>query len=90
MLIFANKTKSDIILEGELRSLLGNSFINILSSEKAEGYKHGFITEEFLKSNIPQRTKNYYLCGPPAMMESVLKQLSNLGVGESSVTMEKM
>jgi ferredoxin-NADP reductase len=90
MLIFANKTKNDIILEEELKSLLGDSFINILSSERAEGYKHGFITEEFLKSYISPRTGNYYLCGPPLMMESVLKQLSNIGVSEGSVTMEKM
>jgi ferredoxin-NADP reductase len=90
ILIFANKTKDDIILEEELKSLLGNSFINILSAERAEGYKNGFITKEFLKSNIPLGTKNYYLCGPPAMMESVLKQLYGLGVSEGSVTMEKM
>jgi ferredoxin-NADP reductase len=90
MLIFANKTKDDIILEKELKILLGNSFINILSGEKTAGYNHGLINEEFLKSIIPARTKNYYLCGPPVMMESVLKQLSNLGVRESAVIMEKM
>ena len=90
MLIFANKTKKDVILEGELKKLLGNSFISILSDEKAEGHFNGFITEEFLKTNIPGHYKNYYLCGPPPMMEAVLKQLSNLGIRENSITMEKM
>jgi len=90
MLIFANKTKEDIILESELKWLLGDSFINILSDEKAEGYSHGIITEEFLKANIPLHSKNFYLCGPPPMMEVVLKQLSNLGINENSITMEKM
>ena len=33
-LIFANKTKADIILENELRYMLGDAFINILSDEK--------------------------------------------------------
>jgi ferredoxin-NADP reductase len=90
MLIYANKTKRDIILEEEFKSLLGNSFINILSGEKAAGYKHGLISEKFLKSVIPAQIKNYYLCGPPVMMESVLKQLSNLGVSESAITMDKI
>lgn len=90
MLIYANKTKNDIILKSELKLMLGDSFLNILSDEKNIGYFHGFITEEFLKNNIPVHYKNFYLCGPPLMMESVLKQLSNLGVGDKFITMEKM
>ena len=90
MLVYANKTKNDIILESELKHMLGDSFLNILSDEKNKGYFHGFITEEFLKTNIPVHYKNYYLCGPPLMMEAVLKQLSNLGVGDKFITMEKM
>ena len=90
MLIFANKSKKDIILEKELNKLLGKSFINILSGEKAEGYVNGFISEEFLKANIPSNCKNYYLCGPPPMMEAVLKQLQALGVNSDQITMEAM
>lgn len=90
ILIFANKTKKDIILESELKRLLGNSFINILSDEKLEGYSFGFITEKFLKVNIPKHFNNFYLCGPPPMMETILKHLSSLGVREDLITMEKM
>ena len=89
-LIFANKTKNDIILENELRHLLGDSFINILSHESISGYAYGFISTSFLKSNIPANNKNYYLCGPPPMMEAVLQQLSDLGISQNSITMEKM
>jgi ferredoxin-NADP reductase len=90
ILIFANKTKKDIILEKELSHLLGKSFVNILSGEKSAEYSYGFITEEFLGTNIPPNTKNIYLCGPPPMMETILKQLSNLGISDSLITMEKM
>jgi ferredoxin-NADP reductase len=90
MLVFANKTKEDIIQESELKWLLGDSFINILSDEKSEGYAYGFITEDFLRANIPMHFKNYYLCGPPPMMEAILIQLTNLGIKENSITMEKM
>jgi hypothetical protein len=89
-LIFANKTKKDILLENELKCLLGDSFVNILSDEQAEGYAHGFITESFLRANIPANCKNYYLCGPPPMMVSVLKELAAIGVSESSVALGEM
>ena len=47
LLIFANKTKADIIHEEEFKSSLGNAFINILSDEEIPGYAHGMITEDF-------------------------------------------
>ncbi|MCX6261959.1 MAG: FAD-binding oxidoreductase [Bacteroidia bacterium] len=87
-LIFANKTKADIILEHELRDMLGNSFINILSDEKDNGYSQGMITVDFLKANIVDSNRNYYLCGPPPMMDAVKQQLASLGVGENSITLE--
>ena len=87
-LIFANKTKADIILENELRTLLGNAFINILSDERKNGYFYGMISENFLKANISDFNKKFYVCGPPPMMNAVLKQLANLGVGENSITLE--
>jgi len=87
-LIFANKTKADIILENELRYMLGDAFINILSDEKDNSYFHGMITEEFLKDNIGDSNRNFYLCGPPPMMDAVKKQLVSLGAGENSITLE--
>jgi ferredoxin-NADP reductase len=88
MLIFANKTKADIILEKEFKNLLGEAFINILSDEKAEGYFHGMINETFLKDNIVDMNKRFYICGPPPMIDAVMKQLSNLGASEKSITLE--
>lgn len=87
-LLFANKTKADIILEDELRMMLGKDFINILSEEKAGGYDYGFISEEFLKANIKDFNTNFYICGPPQMMDAVLKQLASMGVQEKSITLE--
>jgi len=88
-LIFANKTKGDIILKEEFENLLGEKFINILSAENAAGYAHGYITEEFLKANITKLSKRIYLCGPEPMMESVESQLSNLNVDPASIIKEE-
>jgi len=90
LLVFANKTKDDIILEKEIGEMLGDNFINILSEGKANGYHHGMITEEFLKPNIKNSNQQFYVCGPPPMMEAILKQLSNLGIKEKAITKEEI
>lgn len=87
-LIFANKTKSDIILEQEFKKLLGNNFINILSDEKIDGYANGQITEDFIKANIGEINKYFYVCGPPSMMDAIEKQLSNLHIKEKFIIKE--
>ena len=87
-LIFANKTKADIILEAELSNMPGSAFISILSDEKNDEYFHGKISEDFLKIHLGDLNKKFYVCGPPPMTDAVLKQLANLGVGENSITLE--
>ena len=87
-LLFANKTRADIILENDFRKFLGKDFVNILSDEKAEGYFYGMINKDFLKAVVPDFNSKFYVCGPPPMMDAVLKQLADLGVGENSVTLE--
>ena len=87
-LIFANKTKADIILEEEFINLLGKNFINIISDEKVDGYANGHITEDFLKANIGDLHKNIYVCGPPPMMEAVEKMLVSLQVDEKLIIKE--
>ena len=87
-LIFANKTKADIILEDLFKMMLGNKFINILAEEKVDGYANGEITEDFIKANSAGISKMFYLCGPPPMMEAIEKQLKNLHIDKSSIVKE--
>jgi len=88
LFIFANKTSADIILEHEFKSMLGNAFINILSDEINENYFYGMIDEAFLKTQINNYNKNFYVCGPPPMMDAILKDLENMGFGKNSITIE--
>ena len=88
ILLFANKTRADIILEREFRTLLGCDFRNILSEEKIMGYFHGFINTGFLKTAIRDNNQNIYICGPPPMVDTVLKLLTELGVDNELITME--
>ncbi len=89
-LIFANKCKNDIILESEFKALLKDNFISILSQERANDFAYGHITKDFLKANIPDLSKKFYLCGPEAMMDEVEKQLYDLGVSDRSIIKEEL
>lgn len=88
MLIFANRTSEDIIMENDFRAMLGKDFVNILSDEKMAGYHHGFISEAFLASHISGSGIRFYVCGPPPMMDAVLKIIEDLGYTKDSVTIE--
>ncbi len=87
-LLFANKTKSDIILKAELEEILGDNFVNILSGEKVPGYKHGFVTEDVLRETSVHPGDLIYLCGPPLMIESVTGTLNKLKIYGQSLIME--
>ena len=89
-LIFANKTKDDIILALEFKELLGENFINILSDKLTDEYAYGQIDEEFLKENTSGFDQQYYVCGPPPMMEAIEKQLANMGIDKKAITVEKI
>ncbi len=88
-LIFANKTSKDIILEDELRDMLGNRFINILSDEMAQGCFHGLIDGDFLKTHITDFGNMFYVCGPSPMTDSVIRHMNSLGVAGQSIILER-
>lgn len=88
-LIFANKTKADIIHQNEFEKMLGKNFINILSDEKTDKYSHGYITEEFLKNTITDLNKYFYVCGPPPMMDMIESYLINLNIDRKLIIKEE-
>ena len=68
--------------------MLGNNFINILSDEKTDQYKSGFITKEFLQSVVNNFGKFFYLCGPPPMIDAIEKILDDLKVDKNLIVKE--
>ncbi len=89
-LIFANKTKGDIILEQYFDKILGPSFINILTHENIEGYHYGSLTQDFLMANVNNLTESFYVCGPIPMIEAVINHLTQMGVDRSKIVLEEM
>lgn len=87
-LLFANKTKDDIILEDTFTRLLGGNFINVLSDEVRTEYAHGYITADLIRKYADANTKYYYLCGPDPMMDAVGNHLTALGIDETHIVKE--
>lgn len=59
--------------------------------EEGEGrdYHHsGWITIELLKSYLQSTNYQFYLCGPPAMMETLTGQLAKWGVADKDILTE--
>ena len=88
-LIFANKSANDIIEQKLLTNLLGKNFINVLSEEKNDKFEYGYITKDLIKSQLVGQSTYFYLCGPPPMMDSVMKQLNELGIQQSKLIKEQ-
>ncbi len=87
-LLFANKTKDDIINEEEFKKMLGPNFINILSDEVVDGYSNGFITKDLITMHSAGLNKMFYLCGPPPMMDAVEKYLTDLQINNVRIVKE--
>lgn len=88
-LLFANKTKQDIIQHDYFTKLLKSNFINVLSEEKIEGQENGYITTEIIKKYSTQELKYYYVCGPDAMMNAIQDSLLQLGISKECIVYEK-
>ncbi len=87
-LIFGNKRERDIILRSEFEKWLGKDFINILSDERNSKYTYGVIDKLYIKDQVGDLDKKFYVCGPPPMMDSVYNALLDLEVPKKNIITE--
>jgi len=88
-LFFSNKTDGDIILETEFNSMLGKNVVHVITNDPNTKYVTGYINEDFLRKNVDDFSKNFYLCGPPKMIEAMQDLLGKLGASPDAVVFEK-
>ena len=84
-LFFANKKSRDIILKDELKYILGNSVLNILSKESINEFPLRHIDFDFLSEHIRTIDQFFYLCGPTSFIDSVKRDLIKVGVKEELI-----
>ncbi|MBT8325931.1 MAG: flavodoxin reductase [Bacteroidia bacterium] len=87
-LFFGNKTENDIIYRKNLEVWLGSDLHLALSKDNHKDFHHGYIDKALLKNHNINLSNYVYLCGPPAMMESVTAQLYEMGLPKDRLVME--
>jgi ferredoxin-NADP reductase len=88
-LFFSNKTTDDIIYEEELVDMLGEQAVFLISQENDSGYPNERINEAFLKKNVTDFSKHFYVCGPDQMILDISATLTGLGAVADAVVFEK-
>lgn len=91
-LIFSNLTAKDVILRGEFERMLDDDFISVLTEEEGtenDIFLDGFIDKEFLADHTDDFDQPFYVCGPPAFNENMIKYLKELGANPDSLVFEE-
>jgi ferredoxin-NADP reductase len=88
-LFFSNKTDKDIILSDELKSILGENAVFTVTGQKDSQYDQRRIDADFLKAEVKDFSKHFYVCGPDAMVEEISGLLAELGADTESVVFER-
>jgi ferredoxin-NADP reductase len=88
-LFFSNKTPADIIYEEELKGMLGENSVFIVTDSPGNTYPHDFIDKAFLNSHVSDFSKHFYICGPDPMIKSISDILVAEGAKPEAVVFEK-
>ncbi len=90
-LFYGARTVDDIVFKDELDNMMEqNDWLTVtyvLSEENVDGYEHGFIDTGLLADT--DTDAQYYVCGPPPMMDAVEDVIHELGVNASHIHTER-
>lgn len=92
-LIYGNKTEKDVLFRQELEAMPDHVKVTHILSDPDEAWdgEKGFITTEAIRRAAGSllETAHVYLCGPPVMMDKVIKSLRELGIGSARIHYER-
>jgi ferredoxin-NADP reductase len=83
-LFFSNKTSRDMFLHDELKQMLADRYIDVITRANDRS-KSQHIDEAFLKEHVRNIQQPFYVCGPPAFTEFVQDALKRVGANEQMV-----
>ena len=77
-LFYGARDEARIAFKPELDALAekGLKVVYVLSDEDRAGYEHGFVSAALLEKYVDVRNVTFFLCGPKAMYDFVLKELA--------------
>ncbi|WP_028793217.1 FAD-binding oxidoreductase [Thalassobaculum salexigens] len=87
-LIFSNSTERDIILRDEFEAMDGLDCLFTVTDQDDSPLARGLVDREFLKTHVADFSQDFYVCGPPEMIDAVTEDLKALGADPDSVVLE--
>jgi ferredoxin-NADP reductase len=88
-LFFSNKTDKDIILKDELETMLGDNAHFIITGQPDTKFDKRKVNTDFLRSEVKDFNKHFYVCGPDKMVTHLSEVLGKLGAKTDAVIFEK-
>jgi ferredoxin-NADP reductase len=83
-LFFSNKTSQDVFLHTELKDILGDHYVDVITWEESGNDIH-HIDEKFLRNYVKDLNQPFYVCGPPGFMDAMENALKKIGASEQMV-----
>ena len=87
-LLFSNKSEDDIIHWSTFDGMSGLDCIFTVTDQPRSKLARGRIDKEFLRKHLTDIGQNFYVCGPPNMVEDVTSALDDLGAETDAVVLE--
>lgn len=91
ILFWGNKTEGDVCLEEELKRAPNLQIVHVLSNQPTYSGEKGYISIELLKKYLGDDLERYdfFVCGPPVMMDLTVGILKQAGVPIQQIYSEK-
>jgi len=94
ILFWGVRNSQDTICDAEIKdySLQMKNFryVPVLSNDSLYDGEKGYINADIIKKYIDEiREYDFYICGPPVMIESQIANLRSLGVAKDNIHFER-
>lgn len=96
-LLYGNRTAEQMVAQTEISEMTKQlaDFRQLLALERPDPRAHhvGFIDQTLISNALPAEARHHWLvfvCGPPAMVKSVVKTLRKLGYPRRSIIYEQL
>jgi ferredoxin-NADP reductase len=84
-LIYADKSKNDVLYYKRLKDMFNNKLSVILSRVKSRNLPFGKIDEDYLANRICSTEQYFYICGPRKFEKEVRSYLVTIGVKRRNI-----
>ncbi len=88
-LIFSNKTEADIIMREEWDAMPGLRTTFLVTEQPDSPLAADHLDKNSLRGLVDDTDRQFYVCGPPAMVDDISEALEALGASADGITFEE-